>query len=635
MAIIDIVVPVYRGVDATRRCLESVLATTARAPFEVVVVNDASPEPEVARYVRELAQRRSITLIDQATHQGFAAALNRGVSLHRDRDAVVLHADAEVANDWLDRLSAHALEGVGAVATMTNAHGTATYPLPGAANPIPADQTLASLDALFARANRGESVEMPALEGPCLYLRRECLATVGLFDGGPLGSDYAVLTDFCLRAASAGFRLKLAGDVFVAHAGHTSFGADAEALRERALSALDRLYPGYLARRVEMLRQEPGRPYARRVDLLRISESARPVLVFVSHGWGGGIRRHMDDLTALIAERATVLYLEPALDDTVKLYRPHAGESFAAYFRLPHDLPTLTETLRAMRVARLHFHHVHRLPRAILDLPAAAGVPYDCTLHDYYAICPQYHLVTEEGRYCGEPDAAGCAACLARRPAQWGLDIAAWRGTLARLLRGADRVIAPSEDVAQRIARYVPEVSVSVWPHPEPAPPPLPRVLRVVVLGNLTREKGLHVVAACAEDARDRRLPMTFRVVGSTTEPVPQWPDAPLTIHGQYEDAELARLLAAEKADVVWFPAQVPETFSYTLSVALASGLPIVASALGALPERLAEHPRAVSVPWNASASEWNAALMAAADAPSRAAPADARVLAAQHVLAS
>jgi glycosyltransferase involved in cell wall biosynthesis len=586
--------------------------------------------------VRDLAQSRRITLIEQSTHQGFAAALNRAVGAHRDRDVVVLHADAEVANDWLDRLSAHALaRDVGAIAPMTSAYGSATYPLPETPNPIPPDQTVASLDALFARANDGDSAGLPALEGPCLYIRRECLATVGAFDGGPLGSDYAVLTDFSLRAASAGFRLLLAGDVFVAHVGHVSFGSEADALRERAVFALDRLYPGYATRRAEVLEHEPGRPYARRVDLLRLAQGSKPVIVFVSHGWGGGIRRHMDDLAALIGERATVLYLEPAVDDTVKLYWPRAGESFAVYFRLPYDMPRLAETLRTVRVARLHFHHVHKLPRAILDLPAAAGVPYDCTLHDYYAICPQYHLVTEEGRYCGEPDAAGCAACLARRPAQWGLDIGAWRSAFARLLRGADRLIAPSQDVAQRIARYVPDVSIDVWPHPEPVPPPPPRVVRVVLLGNLTPEKGLHVAAACAEDARDRRLPMTFRVLGSTTVPVPQWPDAPLTIHGQYQDSELAHLLAAEKADVLWFPAQVPETYSYTLSVALASGLPIVASALGALPERLAQHPRCATVAWNAPAAEWNAALLSIAGLPERAAPAETRVLTVQRVLAS
>jgi hypothetical protein len=105
---------------------------------------------------------------------------------------------------------------------------------------------------------------------------------------------------------------------------------------------------------------------------------------------------------------------------------------------------------------------------------------------------------------------------------------------------------------------------------------------------------------------------LTFRVLGPTTEPVPQFPEVPLSIYGQYDDANLAQLVVAEKPDVILFPQQVPETYAYTLSVALASGLPIVASALGALPERLASHPRAVTVPWNAPAAAWNAALLAA-----------------------
>jgi hypothetical protein len=96
------------------------------------------------------------------------------------------------------------------------------------------------------------------------------------------------------------------------------------------------------------------------------------------------------------------------------------------------------------------------LPRAVLDLPGQVGAPYDCTLHDYYAICPQYHLVTTDGRYCGEPDAQGCAACIAVRPALWPLDIGAWRATFGTLLRGAERVFAPSHDVEHRIARYFP-----------------------------------------------------------------------------------------------------------------------------------------------------------------------------------
>ena len=178
-------------------------------------------------------------------------------------------------------------------------------------------------------------------------------------------------------------------------------------------------------------------------------------------------------------------------------------------------------------------------------------------------------------------------------------------------------MIAPSGDVAARIGRQLPGLAVDVWPHPEASPPSLPRIVRVVTLGNLSREKGLDVVARCAAVARRDALPLAIRVLGATTEPIAQSPEVPLTIHGSYAEHRLAELLAGERADVVWFPAQVPETYSYTLTVALASGLPIVASALGALTERLANHPDAHLVAWDAPPEVWNRALRDSARASS------------------
>ena len=151
-----------------------------------------------------------------------------------------------------------------------------------------------------------------------------------------------------------------------------------------------------------------------------------------------------------------------------------------------------------------------------------------------------------------------------------------------------------------------------MWPHPKEPAQAAQRVTRVAHLGNLSPERDLHVAAGCARDARERGLPLSFRVLGSTTEPIPQAPHAPLTIYGQYVGAELPQLIAAEKPDVLLFAAQVPETYAYTLSVALQSGLPIVASALGAFPERLAGSPRSTTVPWNAPPAQWNDALLAA-----------------------
>jgi glycosyltransferase involved in cell wall biosynthesis/GT2 family glycosyltransferase len=613
---IDVIVPVSSAASGIHRCVESLLACVQLTPFEIVVVDDATGNS--SSYLRALADARRITLVEQPTMQGTASALNRAIALHRglERDAVILSSDCEPAGDWLDRLARHAAqEDVGMVVSFSNAGGVAGYPRTDRRNGMPGGLDAVTLDRLFARANADAAVELPVATGPCVYIRRECLNAVGAFSAVNGASDgEGVLEDFSLRASAAGFRHLLAADCYI----WRSQSPAAEATAERINAALDKRHPNSRIARAQLALRDPARPFARRVDLVRLAESTRPLLLFVAHAWGGGIRKHMDELATMLAPRCDVLLLEPAEADAVKLSWLSDGEAFAAFFTLPQDAGELTRLLRELGVGRVHFHHVHGLPRSVLDLPKALGVAYDCTLHDYYAICPQYHLVTADGRYCGEPDAAGCNACIAARPAQWGLDIGGWRAEFATLLRGADRLFAPSRDVAERIGRYIPRLDITVLPHPE-MHAGAPRVVRVATLGGLSPEKGLHVVAACAADARLRSLPLAFRVLGWTTQPLAQWPAAPVSVHGQYQDADLPALIAAERPDVIWFPAQVPESYSYTLSAALGSDAAIVASSFGALVERLEGNPRARLVPADATPRQWNDALLeAGAASPAR-----------------
>jgi hypothetical protein len=57
--------------------------------------------------------------------------------------------------------------------------------------------------------------------------------------------------------------------------------------------------------------------------------------------------------------------------------------------------------------------------------------------------------------------------------------------------------------------------------------------------------------------------------------------------------------------DLVWFPAQWPETYSYTLSACLQAGKAIVAPNLGAFAERLSERAWTWLLPLDMSPAEW------------------------------
>ncbi len=269
---LDIVVPVYRGEAETRACLQSVLASANRRPVEVVVIDDASPEPAISAWLQALAAERKITLITHPENLGFVAGVNAGMALHPGRDVILLNSDTEVAPGWVDRIGAH-FERDPTIGTLTPFSNNATicsYPKTLAPNAIPPGETTATLDRAFAAANAGRNVDLPTGVGFCMAISRKCLDRVGLFDLERYGAGYGEEVDFCMRAARAGFRNVLAGDVFVRHVGEISFGASGAERRERAQAMVDSLYPEFQQQLAAFIPADPPRMLRRRADLQRL-----------------------------------------------------------------------------------------------------------------------------------------------------------------------------------------------------------------------------------------------------------------------------------------------------------------------------------------------------------------------------
>lgn len=611
---IDVIIPVFRGLAATRRCIESALAAEGSEPRELVVIDDASPEPEISAWLRELAASGRITLLAHADNRGFVASVNEGMRLHVERDVVLLNSDTEVPHGWLDRL-AHLARREPQVATVTPFSNNATicsYPRALAVNGLPADMDTRSLDALFREHNAGTCVEIPTAVGFCMLITRDALVQVGEFDQEAFGRGYGEEVDFCMRASRAGLRHLLCADLFVFHEGEVSFGGGAAAIRARAQAIVDERYPEFQPVVREFIEREPARPARRKVDLARLQGSSRPRVLMVTHAWGGGVERHVRDLAALLADECEVLVLRPEGGGDVGVRWMRAGEEFEAWFDNDAQWDECVAMLRGIGVSRVHYHHIHSLPPRVLDLARELGVAYDVTLHDYYPICPQYHLSPDGAHPCEAATGAGhCERCLEVRPAQWPMDLDAWRALFRAFLAGAGRVIVPSGDTAARVREFFNGVEPVVWPHPETASVPR-RVFKVALIGGQSEMKGARLLEACAQDASRRELPLHFRVLGHVDKPMPLWPASPLSITGSYEEGGLAELIALERPDAFLFLSRVPETFSYTLSAAISTGLPVVAPDLGAFPERLRGYAHQTLLPIGATAPSINDTLLAA-----------------------
>lgn len=320
--IVDIVVPVYRGEAETRTCLESLLASPTAMSRHLIVVDDASPEPALSAWLRGLAATGAIELVVHGQNRGFVASVNEGMARHPDRDVLLLNSDTEVAPGWLDRLAACAASGP-AIGTVTPFSSNATicsYPRTLAANALPEGETTASLDAAFAAANAGRSAGIVTAVGFCMYITRRCLQSIGPFDEARYGRGYGEEVDFCMRAARAGFRNVIAGDVFVRHVGEVSFGGSGLERRAEAQAMVDALYPEFQVKLRAFLAEDPVMPLRRRADLERLRRSKRPRRLCLAA-----------DATAADVEQ---LVLEPAGARHVSLRWDRPGEEFRLWFAL-------------------------------------------------------------------------------------------------------------------------------------------------------------------------------------------------------------------------------------------------------------------------------------------------------------
>ncbi|MGV3620974.1 MAG: glycosyltransferase family 2 protein [Archangium sp.] len=320
MNAVDVVVPVYRDVPLTLRCLESVLTHSGARLRRLIIVDDASPEPGMrAALERVRARDGRVRLLVNHENQGFIRSCNRGVSL-RCGDVVILNSDTEVTTGWLDELMAGAaLDGVAAVCPLSNNATLCSVPTWGEKND--------AKDVSIGLRSVERFTEMPTGVGFCMLLRDEVLQLIGLFDEA-YGRGYNEENDWCQRARAAGFRTLRANHAVVFHHGEVSFaGARAQLDRVNARRLVSR-YPNYLD------------------DNRRFAQSASAHAAAISHRAVHRLRVAWHRLGRTVTERA----MEVVLADVFAAANIEVvpAETAAAEVRLLTGTPDVHQTRAAM-----------------------------------------------------------------------------------------------------------------------------------------------------------------------------------------------------------------------------------------------------------------------------------------------
>lgn len=342
----------------------------------------------------------------------------------------------------------------------------------------------------------------------------------------------------------------------------------------------------------------------------------RAMTLHISHSWGGGVTQWVESFIRAAGEGRNM-----QLRSEGPQSGQGAGQRLSLYLGNKADCPVaswwLQPPIRSSAVENEPYRAILReitrrycVGRIIVSslvghsLDALeTGLPTVQVLHDFYPCWPL--LGIHPGQYLDKGEAPALARALKEnrllpdfrgRSAESWEDLAnAWRETVSK--RGI-KVVAPSRSVAKMIRRMDPawgEIEIEIIPHGLPAMPTEPEIIprkredgkiRLLVLGRVQQGKGRDLLL----EALPELTPLAhIYLVGAGKEAEVFFGKSGIDIILQYKREELPGTLASIGPHLGAVLSVVPETFSYTLSELQHFNIPVVATMVGSLEERIVD----------------------------------------------
>lgn len=607
----DIIIPIYNAYDDVIECIDSVLKNTTFDGNKLILIDDKSPDERIAPMLKEYADKykREILYLCNDINQGFVGTVNRGMSISKN-DVVLLNSDTEVTPKWLEKLQecAYSSNNIATVTPLSNNATLASVPRSFEPNDLPNGYSLVEMSKLVEECSFNHYPEIPTGHGFCLYIKREVLDKVGLFDQESYGKGYGEENDFCFRCYEFGYRHVLCDNTYILHKESKSFLESKTELIKDGLEVLENKYPYYKKQLDIWIQNNPIAYIGNNIAFHIGNKKERPNILILIHDWKniknnlGGTTLHVFDLIKNLRSKYNFHVFAPE-DGQYKVYSyfenvecevkytiaNYSMKHFPFYNSEYKDL--LEQIVSDYNISFAHIHHLIGHYFDVVDVFKDKDIHYMITLHDFYSQCPLINKLYSNKEYCdNDCDEAKCNNCL-YNVYKTKIDINSWKKEWIRVLENADNIIVPSKATKTEIERCY-DISAKVIEHgidivKEDSNLTLNNKNDIAFIGAIGNHKGSKIlekliVKNCIKNCKVH----LFGIVDSPYKKS----NKHFVNHGRYVRDELPKLLKDNNIKLICLLSIWPETYSYTLQEAIACGIPVVSFDFGAIGERIKKY---------------------------------------------
>ena len=610
---VSIIIPIYNAFEDTRNCVNSVLKNT-KGNYELILINDNSPDSRIKPLLEEFSKLDNVTVITNKTNKGFVKNVNIGLKYSKN-DVILLNSDTLVTKKWLQKLItlAYSKENIGTVTPVSNNAGAFSVPEIGKENSIPIGLNLETLGNIIEKASKKIFMSVPTGNGFCMYIKRDTINSVGLFDEENFGKGYCEENDFCMRAIEKGWVNIIDESTYIFHKKGMSFSEKREKLIKEHRKILDKKHPTYTNAVRTFLASEEIKNIQKNAKIglnqYKSSKFDKKRILFVIHKATGGTPQTNKDLMSIVQKyydcylltsdsKKLILYhfinneLKPIEEWNIKT-KWLAEKFFIEEFRDVYYNVLTKYSIDLIHIRHLIYHS--------FDLPYVAKkleIPIVLSFHDFYFVCLSYNLLDGNNNYCNgncTESKSNCHIPMANITHVPNMKefVPIWREEILKIFHLTSHFVTTSDIVKDIFYEAYPTMDLekfSVIEHGRDFKksekelfevPSLTKPIKILFIGNINTQKGSEIIQELYDIDKNSNLEIHF--LGKTIKELKN-----IGIHhGEYERDNLSNEIEKIKPSFIGIFSIWSETYCHTLSEAWACGIPVLSTKIGVLEDRV------------------------------------------------